>query len=120
MKKHKKKTKRLRRHRRITSRIHAFRGAGKPRLVVFRSLKHISCQLIDDEKGITLAFASDKEVKNTKGKKPLEISREVGKLLAEKALKQNIKQGVFDRAGYAYHGKVKEIAEGAREAGLQL
>ncbi|MDO8470356.1 MAG: 50S ribosomal protein L18 [bacterium] len=112
-------TKRLRRHTRVTSHIRRSRGAGKPRLCVFRSLKHISVQLIDDEKGITLAFATDIEVQG-KGKKPLEISREVGKLLAEKALKKDIKEAVFDRAGYKYHGNVKAIAEGAREGGLKL
>lgn len=92
------------------------RGAGKPRLVVFRSLKHIYVQLIDE--GKTMAFASDKEIKGKK--KPLEVSREVGKLVAQKALERNIKSAVFDRAGYKYHGNVKAVAEGAREAGLKL
>lgn len=73
-------------------------------------------QLIDE--GKTLAFASDKEIKGKK--KPMEISREVGRLVAEKALKKNIKEAVFDRAGYKYHGNVKAVAEGAREAGLKL
>ena len=109
----------------MTSHIQGSRGAGKPRLVVFRSLRHISVQLIDE--GKTLASASDIEIskaflsKGVKGKKkPLEISREVGKLVAEKALKKNIQIAVFDRAGYKYHGNVKAVAEGAREAGLHL
>ncbi len=116
MSKETKITRRLRRHKRVTSRIQGSRGAGKPRLVVFRSLSHISAQLVDE--GKTLASASDNEVKGKK--KPMEVSREVGKLIAEKALKKKIKEAVFDRAGYKYHGNVKAVAEGAREAGLRL
>src|SRR5579885_3189226 len=90
----------------------------KPRLNVFRSLSHIYVQLIDDETGQTLAAASSAEVK-TKGKKS-QIAAEVGKLAAKKAQEKGIKQVVFDRAGYQYHGRVKELADAARAAGLEF
>ena len=92
--------------------------ASKPRLNVFRSLSHIYVQLIDDESGKTLAAASSAEIK-TKGKKS-EMAAAVGKLAAEKATKLGIKKVVFDRAGYQYHGRVKELAEAARKAGLEF
>lgn len=88
-----------------------------PRLAVFRSLKHFYCQVIDDAQGVTLCSASDKEVK---GKKGVEMAQEVGKLVAEKALKKDVKQVVFDRSFYKYHGKVKAAADAAREAGLKF
>jgi len=84
--------------------------ADVPRLCVFRSSKHIYAQLIDDEKGKTLAAA--------KGK--LASAAEIGKLIAKKAIEKDIKKIVFDRGGYKYHGKVKALAEGAREAGLKF
>jgi len=90
----------------------------KPRLNVFRSLSHIYVQLIDDEAGKTLAAASSAEIK-TKGKKS-EVAAAVGKLAAEKALKLGIKKVVFDRAGYQYHGRVKQLADAARAAGLEF
>jgi len=89
-----------------------------PRLVVFRSLKIIYAGLIDDEQGHTLAAADSRQVKRSAYDQ--ETARAVGKLLAEKAQKKGIKAAVFDRAGYQYHGKVKALAEGAREAGLQF
>ncbi len=89
-----------------------------PRLCVFRSNKVISCQLIDDENGLTLASASTKEV-NGKGSKS-EISKQVGKLIGEKAKSMGIDGVKFDRCGYLYHGRVKSLAEGAREAGLNF
>lgn len=114
-----KREKRRRRHRRIRAKI--FGTATRPRLCVFRSLKHIYCQLIDDEKGKTLIAASDLELKKTKKKRTKkEKAFGVGKLIAEKALKKKITQVVFDRGGYAYHGRVKALAEGAREGGLQF
>ncbi|MDD5043583.1 MAG: 50S ribosomal protein L18 [Patescibacteria group bacterium] len=93
--------------------------ADRPRLSVFRSLKHFYLQLIDDNAGKTLASVSDKEIK-AKGKKPMEIALELGKLLAKKALAAGIKEAVFDRGGYKYHGRVKAVADGAREGGLKF
>lgn len=94
----------------------------KPRLSVFRSLRFIYAQLIDDETGKTIAAATDQTKKSdaVKGKKKIEASREVGKMLAERALAAGVKEVVFDRNGYRYHGRVKELAEGAREGGLQF
>jgi len=89
-----------------------------PRLAVFRSLKHISGQLIDDVKGVTLISASDEEVKEKVA--PIEIAKMVGEILAKKALEKKIKQAVFDRRSYRYHGRVKAFAEGARFGGLQI
>jgi large subunit ribosomal protein L18 len=96
----------------------------RPRLVVFRSLKHIYTQIIDDEKLTTLISvnSNSKEVsdllKETKGK--ISVSKIVGKVTAEKAISKNIKQVVFDRGGYLYHGRVKAVADGAREGGLKF
>jgi large subunit ribosomal protein L18 len=95
--------------------------ADKPRLSVYRSLNHIYAQLIDDEGGKTLVAASSqgKEIEPAlKGKKKSDKSIEVGKLLAEKAKAQGITKAVFDRNGYQYHGRVKALAESAREGGL--
>lgn len=94
--------------------------AEKPRLSVFRSNKHIHAQLIDDVKGITLAAAgSDMQDASTKASKT-EISFEIGKALAKKAVDLGISVAVFDRNGYRYHGRVKSLADGAREGGLTL
>jgi len=95
--------------------------AVRPRISVFRSNKSIYCQLIDDVSGNTLIAASshDKGVA-TEGSSKIEQAREVGKSLAEKALTANISQVVFDRGGYLYHGRVKALAEGAREGGLKF
>jgi len=91
----------------------------RPRLSVFRSNTTIYAQVIDDSKGHTLVSASSLEV--AKGKSAnIEISKEVGKKLAEKALQSGIDKVVFDRNGYLYHGKIKSLAEGAREGGLQF
>ncbi len=101
---------------RVRSRV---TGLGsRPRLSVFRSSGHIYGQLIDDETGKTVVSASSLEVK-TKAKKS-EIATEVGKLLAKKAGEKNVKAVVFDRAGYRYHGRVKALADGAREGGLEF
>ena len=109
---------RLKRHGRIRNKISG--TADCPRLNVFRSAKHIYAQLIDDVAGVTLASAStlDKDFEGAGGNK--EAARKVGKKLAENAGKKGISQIVFDRGGYIYHGRVKELAEGAREGGLQF
>ena len=91
--------------------------AARPRLSVHRSLKTISAQLIDDENGVTLAAASD--LKDGKGLK-MERARSIGKAIAKKAIEKKITTCVFDRGGYKYHGRVKALAEGAREGGLQF
>ncbi len=111
------KEKRYRRHRRVRSKIS---GTSKvPRLCIFRSSKHIYAQLVNDEKNKTLVAASDLETK--KSKKPkVDKAREVGKLIAKKALDKKIEKVVFDRGGYKYHGRVKALAEGAREGGLRF
>lgn len=112
-----KQIKRVRRHKRIRAKV--FGTAQRPRLSVFRSSNHIYCQLIDDGKGKTLASAKDSEIKKkVKGK--LELAKEVGKLIAEKAKGLKVEKVVFDRGGYSYHGKVKALAEGAREEGLKF
>lgn len=109
---------RLRRHKRVRKQISG--TALRPRLAVFRSLKNIYAQVIDDDKGVTLVSASslDKSIEGNGGNK--EAARAVGKLVAEKALAAGIKSVVFDRGGYIYHGRVLELAEGAREGGLEF
>jgi large subunit ribosomal protein L18 len=95
--------------------------ASRPRISVFRSNKGIYCQLIDDRNGNTLAAASSLEKGfEGDGKSKTEQAREVGKALAEKAAAANVTQVVFDRGGYLYHGRVKALAEGAREGGLKF
>ena len=94
-------------------------SAGKPRLNIFRSLKHLNVQLIDDLAGKTLVSANDSELKGKKGSK-VDKAKEVGKLIAQKALAKKLKKVVFDRASYKYHGRVKAVAEGAREEGLEF
>ena len=93
--------------------------AAKPRLSVFRSNKEIYAQIIDDVNGVTLAAASSREAGITKRTK-IETAASVGKLIAEKALKAGIETITFDRGGNLYHGRVKSLAEGAREAGLKF
>jgi len=96
----------------------------RPRLVVFRSLKYIYAQVVDDSQQKTLFGASSKskpiQAEIKKAKSPTEVSRLVGKLIADKARERKIDKVVFDRNGYAYHGRVKALAEGAREGGLQF
>jgi large subunit ribosomal protein L18 len=109
---------RERRHRRVRKRI--FGTAERPRLVVFRSNRGIEAQLVDDVGGKTLAAASWLQLKKGfKGTKT-EQAAEVGKLLAQNAKKVDIEEAVFDRGGYLYHGRVKALADGAREGGLKL
>jgi large subunit ribosomal protein L18 len=104
------------RHNRVRATIHG--TATKPRLNVFRSLSHIYIQVIDDNAGKTLAASSTKEIK-AKGKKT-DQATEAGKKAGEKALALGIKEVVFDRGGYLYHGRIKAAAEGARAAGLKF
>ena len=93
--------------------------AAQPRLSVFRSNKEIYAQIIDDVNGVTLAAVSSRDKEVTKGTN-IETAAAVGKLIAEKALKAGIDTITFDRGGYLYHGRVKSLAEGAREAGLKF
>lgn len=112
-----KKEKRYRRHKRVRAKVS---GTAKiPRLCVFKSAKHIYAQLIDDEKGRTIAAVSDLKARKSK-KSGVDHAKELGKLIAQKAKDKKIEKAVFDRAGYIYHGRIKAIAEGAREAGLKF
>jgi large subunit ribosomal protein L18 len=110
---------RQKRHERI--RLHLEGGPARPRLAVFRSLNHIYAQVIDDTSGTTLAAASslEKELRSGSGTKTQEAAA-VGKLLASRARTAGVERVVFDRAGYRYHGRVKSLAEAAREAGLDF
>ncbi len=111
-----KRIKRAIRHRRVRSRVTG--DLERPRLSVFKANRHIYAQLIDDNAGKTLAAASSLEIKS-KAKKT-DIAKEVGKLVATKAMARNIKAVKFDRGGFAYHGRIKALAEGAREGGLEF
>ncbi len=110
---------RKRRHARIRKKM--FGTPQMPRLVIFRSMKNIEGQIVDDVKGVTLIGMSSlpKEV-DKKDKKKMEVSKLVGQQLAKKAKKKGIERIVFDRNGYLYHGRVKAFAEGAREGGLKF
>lgn len=113
------KKKRRRRHKRQRVKISGTKNC--PRLSVFRSNKHIFCQIIDDERGRTLVAASDLELKGKEAKgKKTEKSSMVGELIAKKALKKDIKKVVFDKSWFKYHGRVKKLADGARKAGLKF
>ena len=94
----------------------------RPRLNVYRSLNHIYTQLIDDANGVTIASASTMTPKGTERKTGgnVEAAKEVGKLIAERAKEKGIKKVVFDRGGYLYHGRIKALADAAREAGLDF
>lgn len=112
---------RKRRHRRV--RRNVIGTPERPRLNVFRSLKHIYAQVIDDRAGHTLVSAStlDPEVrKRIDGMRPVEQAEVVGEVVGARALEKGIKRVVFDRGGYKYHGRVKAVAEGARKAGLEF
>lgn len=110
---------RVSRHARVRKNIHG--TSAIPRLNVFRSNANIFAQIIDDEAGVTLVSASslDKDLKLTKGS-DIAAATKVGEAVAAKALKANIKKVVFDRGGYLYHGRVKAVAEAAREKGLEF
>jgi large subunit ribosomal protein L18 len=113
----KKQQRRLRIKAGIRARIHGTEA--RPRLCVYRSNKHIYAQLIDDRKGHTLVSASSQGDGVAEGK-PVEVSRAVGRQLADRAREAGIEAVVFDRNGFRYHGRVKALAEGAREGGLQF
>ena len=109
---------RARRHRRVRGKV--FGTAERPRLVVFRSNRGIEAQLVDDLAGRTLAAATWLQLGKSFSGSKTEQAAEVGKLLAEGAKKAGVEEAVFDRAGYLYHGRVKALAEGAREGGLKI
>lgn len=109
---------RQQRHQRVRSKISG--TAECPRLNVFRSLKHIYAQLIDDTAGVTLVSASSLEKDFTAYGGNKDAANSVGKILAERAAAKNITTVVFDRGGYIYHGRVQSLAEGAREGGLKF
>lgn len=110
---------RKRRHVRVRKKITG--NSACPRLNVYRSLNNIYAQIIDDDKGVTIAAASslDESLKENYGGNKT-AARAVGKLIAEKATKAGVKKVVFDRGGYLFHGRVKELADGAREGGLEF
>ena len=109
----------MKRHERV--RKHVTGTAERPRLNVFRSLNNIYAQIIDDTKGVTLVSAStlDKELKSNYGGNK-EAAKAVGQLVAKRAKDAGITKVVYDRGGYLYHGRVKELADGAREGGLEF
>ncbi len=107
---------RLHRKRRIRAKLSG--TSDVPRLAVFRSLRNVSVQVIDDAAGKTLVSAS--LLNDMKGKNSVDGAKELGKVVAEKCLAAKIEKVVFDRSGYKYHGKIKAVAEGAREAGLKF
>ena len=109
---------RLKRHARVRSKISG--TAACPRLDVFRSNSHIYAQLIDDVNGVTLAAAASNEKDFGVSGSNCEGARKVGQLIAARAAEKGITEVVFDRGGYVYHGRVKELAEGAREGGLKF
>ncbi len=108
------KTNRSTRHARIRAKISG--TSVRPRLFVFRSNQHIYAQLIDDSKRVTLLSATEKEIKD--GKTKVEKAFLIGELIAKKAMEKKIKEVVFDRGGYIYHGRVASVASGARKGGL--
>ncbi|HNV12764.1 MAG TPA: 50S ribosomal protein L18 [bacterium] len=119
MNKQKEKSNKLaRRHKRIRIKISG--TSAKPRLSVFKSNKGMYLQLIDDVAGKTLFSANFKELKSADKTKKVDQGFQLGKILGEKAVKANISEIVFDRGGYKYHGRVKAVADGAREAGLKF
>ena len=111
-----KQLKRLRRHRKIRIRMHGTKA--RPRLCVFKSLSHIYAQLIDDDRARVLVSASDKEIKKTANKTSAAFL--TGKLIAKKSLENKIEKVIFDRGGTVFHGRVKALADGAREGGLKF
>ena len=110
-------TRRLRRRRRVRAKVRG--SAERPRVSVFRSNRGIFAQLVDDDAGRTLAAVSWTEA-DLRGLKPLDQARRAGELLADRAKAAGIESVVFDRGGYQYHGRVKALAEGAREGGLSF
>ncbi len=109
---------RRRRHFRVRKKVHG--TSVRPRLAVFRSNRHIYAQVIDDDAGVTIAAASSQEGALAGKSVTVDTATEVGKLLGSRAKDVGIDTIVFDRGGFAYHGRVKALAEGAREAGLEF
>lgn len=118
MNKKSKKEQREKRHRKVRAKIHGTKD--RPRLCIFKSNKHIYVQIINDDKGFTLVFTSDLEVKDSKKDKKIDLAQKVGKLIANKAKDKKITKVVFDRGGFKYHGRVKTLADEARKQGLQF
>ena len=112
-----KKQSRKKRHRSLRKRVEG--TSERPRLAVFRSTRHIYAQVIDDLKGETIASASTLAGKINAGGN-VDAAKEVGKLVAEQAIAKGVKKVVFDRGGYLYHGRIKALADAAREAGLDF
>jgi large subunit ribosomal protein L18 len=113
-----KQEKRIRRHKKIRMNMHGTKD--KPRLFVFRSNQHTYAQLVDDNKAEILISVSDKDSKLKKGDKKIDIAKQVGKLIAQKAKDSKIEKVIFDRGGTIFHGRVKAVADGAREGGLKF
>lgn len=113
-----KKKQREQRHRRIRAKVSGVKN--RPRLSVFRSNRHFELQLINDQSSKTLIGLNDSKIKSEEKMTKVGKAKALGRMLAEKAIKQGIKRAVFDRGGYKYHGRVKAAAEGAREAGLKF
>lgn len=109
---------RLKRHVRVRAKISGTES--RPRLCVYRSLKNIQVQIIDDDKGVTLLSASTLEKSFTGNGGNKEAAKQIGKIIAERAKAKGIEEVVFDRGGYLYHGRVAELAAGAREGGLKF
>ncbi len=113
-----KDARRRRIHTRIRERVQG--TPERPRLAVFRSIKHIYAQLIDDRAGRTIVSASSAEKNATANGGNVAGAKEIGKLIAERAVAQGVKKVVYDRGGYLYHGRIKALADAAREAGLEF
>jgi large subunit ribosomal protein L18 len=113
-----KQEKRIRRHKKIRQNMHG--TAERPRLFVFRSNQHIYAQLINDDLMKVLAQVSDMDLKANKTGKKSDIAKEVGKTIAKKATDSKIEKVVFDRGGIVFHGRIKALADGAREGGLKF
>ncbi|HVM11531.1 MAG TPA: 50S ribosomal protein L18 [Actinomycetota bacterium] len=114
----KKRADRVRRHRRVRKKI--WGSAERPRLAVFRSNRHIYAQLVDDAAGRTLAAASSLEADGRSDGGKRAAAKQVGSLLAQRAREAGIERAVFDRGGFLFHGRVKELADAAREGGLTI
>ena len=106
------------RHFRVRKKVHG--TATRPRLAVFRSNRYIYAQIIDDDQGVTLAAASSREGKLAKETLTVDTANKVGELIGSRAKDAGVEEVVFDRGGFAYHGRVKALAEGARKAGLEF
>ncbi|MEL6891347.1 MAG: 50S ribosomal protein L18 [Actinomycetota bacterium] len=111
---------RIRRHRRVRKKVHG--TAARPRLAVFRSNKHLSVQVIDDDQGVTVAAASTNEaaLRSEGATGSVAAAEKVGQLIAERAKAAGVTEVVFDRGGFAYHGRIAAVASAARDAGLEF